>query len=78
MVKLKEKKKNIKKMDDKAKFVMAVQTKDKTFRELGADLLLKLQEYSFERFTVKQICDYLDKQDENILRTKRKAFENHI
>lgn len=70
--------KKLKAFDEKAKFVMAVQTKNRTFRELGADILVKLQEYSFERFTVKQLCAYLDQQDENILRAKRKSFTNYL
>ncbi len=71
-------KKLLKRIDDQAKFVMAVQTKRKTFRELGADILIKLQEYSFERYTVEQLCQYFDKQDEHLKAIKRKDFENKI
>jgi hypothetical protein len=71
-------KKVFKRIDDQAKFVMAVQTKNKTFRELGADVLIKLQEYSFERYSVEQLCQYFDKQDAHIKAIKRKDFENKI
>jgi hypothetical protein len=73
-----QKNRKIKALDPRAKFVMAVQTKNRTFRELGADILLQLQEFSFERFTVKQLCEYLDKQDDNIRRAKRKQLEDNI
>jgi hypothetical protein len=71
-------KKLFKRIDDQAKFIMAVQTKNKTFRELGADVLIKLQEFSFERYSVDQLCQYFDRQDAHIKAMKQKDFENKI
>ena len=71
-------KKKKKKMDEKAKYVMRIQTKDRTFRELGADILLSLQKGDPKRFSVKEIVAYLDALDDNLQRAKEKATASWI
>lgn len=56
--------------------VMTVQTTDRSFRELGADILLKLQAGDTRRFSTKELCAYFDALDDNIERDKRKKFES--
>ncbi len=60
--------------------VFSVKTKGKTYRELGADVLLKLQECRLlgERFTVSQLSAYLDELDNQVLRRKDKEFRTKI
>jgi hypothetical protein len=60
--------------------VMRVQTKNKTYRELGTDVLLSLQQNIFfhNNFTAKQICDYLDEMDNQVMRRKERDMRNHI
>jgi len=72
-----EKKKN-KVIDHRAFHVMTVQTKDRTFSELGADILLKLQAGDTRRYSLKQLCDYFDQMDENIRRAKERELRNKI
>ena len=68
---------NVKKLASKrAVHVMTVQTKGRNFRELGADILLKLQAGDTQRFSTKELCDYFDKLDDNIERAKRKKIES--
>jgi len=67
-----------KRMDEKAFHMMTVQTKGRMFRELGADILLKLQAGDPTRYSLKQLCDYFDQLDENIMRAKRKALSDKI
>jgi len=61
---------------ERAVHVMTVQTRDRSFRELGADILLKLQAGDTQRFSTKELCDYFDKLDDNIERAKRKKIDN--
>lgn len=68
----------LKKIDQRAHHVMTVQTRKRTFRELGSDILLKLQAGDLTKFSTKQICDYLDAMDDNIQRAKRKQFLNWL
>ena len=68
----------IKQMTHNAFHVMTVQTKDRKFRELGADIILKLQKSDPTRYSVKQLCDYFDAMDDNIMRARERAFENYI
>lgn len=58
--------------------VTTVQTKDRTYRQLGADVLLGLQQFSFERYTAEEISDYLDELDNQEARRKMKDFKNKI
>lgn len=72
-------KKKIKKLiDDKAHHVMTVQTKNRNFRELGADILLKLQWGDTQRWSVKELGDYFDKMDDNIARAKENQWRNYF
>lgn len=58
--------------------VMTVQTQGRSYRELGADVLLKLQEGDPTRFTTAQLIAYFDEMDEQILRRKRKQLKDKI
>ena len=60
----------------RATHVMTVQTTGKTFRELGADILLTLQKGDLTKYTLKEICNYFDAMDDNIHRAKAKEMEN--
>lgn len=67
----------VKKLASKrAVHVMTVQTQGRSFRELGADILLKLQAGDTRRFSTKELCDYFDRMDDNLERAKRKEFES--
>ena len=58
--------------------VMTVQTKGRSFRELGADVLLKLQAGDTTKYSLKELVAYFDQMDDNIQRAKAKDFKNHI
>ena len=60
----------------KAVHVMTVQTMGRTFRELGADILLTLRKGDLTKYTLKEICNYFDAMDDNIQRAKAKKMEN--
>ena len=69
--------KRVKKLGSRrATHVMTVQTKGRSFRELGADILLKLQAGDLTRYSTKEICDYFDAMDDNLQRAKVKEMEN--
>jgi hypothetical protein len=72
--------KNVKKkvINKQAHQIMTVQTKGRTFRELGADILLKLRWGDTSKYSLNELCAYFDKMDENIQRAKAKAFTNYI
>ena len=55
---------------------MTVQTKDRTFRELGADILLQLQWGDPHRWELKDLVRYFDQMDDNIQRAKEKRFRD--
>jgi len=62
-----------------AHHVLSVTTKGKTYRELGADVLLKLQEsWQLRNLSVKQLVAYFDELDEQERRRKRKEFKEKI
>jgi len=73
-----QKMKKIKRIDDKAHHVLTVQTNGRSFRELGADILLKLQAGDTSKYSLKQLLDYFDRMDDNIEREKRKNFLRKI
>lgn len=58
--------------------VLTIQTKDKSYRELGADVLIQLQASDPRRFTLEQLVAYFDEMDAQILRRKRKALVERI
>jgi hypothetical protein len=63
----------------KGNHVLTVETKGKTYRELGADILLNLQQtLAWQHMSAKQICDYLDEMDNQERRRKAKEFKNKI
>jgi hypothetical protein len=71
--------KRIKKLShERAVHVMTVQTGDRSFREVGADILLQLQAGDTQRFSTKELCDYFDAMDDNIQRAKTKELENWL
>jgi hypothetical protein len=58
---------------------ITVQTKNKTYRELGADIILQLQKADPWRFnTKKELYDYFDEMDNQIRRRKEKEFREKI
>ena len=63
-----------KRIDRKSFHVMTIQTKRRTFRELGADILIKLQQGDPHRYSLKDFVAYFDQLDENVRRGKEKAF----
>lgn len=58
--------------------ITTVQTKNRSYRELGADVLLMLQATSWDRFTAKQLGDYLDELDTQVMRRKAKKMRTVI
>ena len=58
--------------------ITTVQTKNKSYRELGADVLLKLQWGDPNRFTLKELVAYFDEMDNQVRRRKAKDFNNKI
>ena len=74
----KQREKKVKKVDHLAYHVMTVQTQGRSFRELGADIILKLREGDMHRFSGKELLDYFNKMDDNIQRSKRNDMRNKI
>lgn len=58
--------------------VATVQTKDRTYRELGADVLLKLQAGDTSKFSLKELVDYFDEMDRQVLRRQEQNLKNKI
>lgn len=58
--------------------VTTIQTQGRSYRELGADILLKLQEGDTTRFTLNELVSYFDEMDDQIERKKRKTFTSRI
>ncbi len=58
--------------------VLTVQTLGRSYRELGADVLINLQAMSWDRFTADQLADYFDEMDSQIQRRKEKNFRTVI
>jgi len=71
-------KRKAKRLDHKAHHVATVQTRNRSFRELGADILLKLQKFRAERWTLQELCDYFDKMEENIERARERRFADFM
>ena len=56
-----------------------VKTKNKEYRELGADILLKLQEFDPWRYdSLNQLVNYFDILDKQAERRRRKDFLNRV
>ena len=60
----------------KACHVMTVQTGKRSFRELGADIILNLQAGDTRRFSTKELCNFFDDMDDKIKREKVKKVED--
>lgn len=58
--------------------VLRVETKDKGYRELGADILLKLQEGNPDRFGPGQLVRYFEEMDKQVRRRKMQDFLTKI
>jgi len=58
--------------------VMTVETKDKTYRELGQDILIHLMQINKQRYDTKSILAYLDEHNRQVQRRKMKDFRNRI
>ena len=58
--------------------MMTVQTQDRTYRELGADILVRLQKSDPSRYTLNELVAYFDELDNQIERRKRKQLEDTI
>ena len=71
-------KKKVKRVDDKAFHMLTIQTQGRTFRELGADILLRLQVGDPTRYSLNELCNYFDQLDDNIQRAKEKEFREKI
>ncbi len=67
-----------KRVDQLAYHVTTVQTKGRTFRELGADILLKLQAGDMTKYSLKELVAYFDKMDDNLQREKRRKLRDSI
>lgn len=59
-------------------YVLSVETKDKSYRELGTDVLLKLQAIAPGRWGAKELIAYFDELDTQNERRKAKEFKNKI
>jgi len=58
--------------------VMRVQNQDKSYRELGADILLKLQAGDPHRFTEKEFISYFEAMDDAIRASKARDMARRI
>lgn len=59
--------------------LISVTTKDKTYRELGADVLLKLQEgRHLAEMPLEKLVKYFDEVDAQLQRRKRKDFSEKM
>jgi len=63
---------------EEAFHVMTVQTKDRKYRELGADILLKLQAGDPARFSAGQFVKYFEEMDKQVRRRKEKEFRDLV
>jgi len=58
--------------------MITVQTKNKTYRELGADILLKLQEGDPHRYTLKELINYFEEMDRQAERRRAAELRDKI
>lgn len=60
--------------------VLTVETKDKSYRNIGADILLQLQKSYFRQrnFTTEEIINYFDELDNQVQRRKARELSNKI
>lgn len=73
--------KNVKKkkvINESAHYVLRIETKGKTFRELGADILIKLQQGDTHKYSLKQLVGYFNNLDDNLNRAKQRNLETKM
>lgn len=58
--------------------ILTVEAAGKSYRELGADILLRLQMINPAKVGTKEIIAYLDEMDAQVRRRKKKDFANKI
>ena len=58
--------------------VLTVQTNNKSYRELGQDILIKLTLADTKKYSTQQILDFLDEHNNQIERRKAIDFKNKI
>jgi len=58
--------------------MMTVQTKDRSFRQLGADIIIQLQASDPRRYSLDELVNYFDAMDDNLQRAKAKDLTNMI
>jgi len=58
--------------------VMTIQTQNRSYRELGTDILLKLQIGNTHRFSKTELFRYFDEMDAQLRRRKRKEMTDII
>ena len=71
-------KKKRKRIDHLACHITTIQTKERTFREVGADVLLKLQLGDPHRYSLKDFVAYFEALDDNVRRAKEKKFRDDM
>lgn len=59
-------------------YVLTVETKDKTYRELGTDVLLRLQQIDMSKYTAKQLIAYFDELDKQVRRRQAKELRDKL
>ena len=67
-----------KELGAEAYMVTSVKTKNRTYKELGQDVLLGLQWGRPGRFTTKELCDFFEEQDNQQRRRKKATFLNEL
>lgn len=70
--------KKVKLWNDQAFHVTTIQTKKKEFRDLGADILLKLQAGDTRKFSLEQLVQYFNQMEKNLVREKNKRLYENI
>lgn len=59
--------------------VLTVQTKAKSYRQLGADILIKLQAGQvWDRYSLDEVCNYFEELDNQVRRRNMRDFKNRI
>ena len=67
-----------KRMTPRALHMMTVQTKYRSFRQLGADIIVQLQAGDPRRYSLDELVNYFDAMDDNLQRAKAKDLTNMI
>lgn len=59
-------------------YMLTVETENKEYRELGADVLLKLQQSDPTRYSLSELVAYFDEMDKQDARRRRKKIQNMV